>query len=97
MYHFPAGQTAAGWHTYGMIWKPGSVAYYVDDPTSPYVTYKNPASLSGLTGAVWPFDSGDSAFMILNLAVGGGWPGNPSATTVFPASLLVDYVRLYAN
>jgi beta-glucanase (GH16 family) len=97
LYHFPPGQTAAGWHTYGMIWKPGSVAYYVDDPARPYVTYTNPASLNGLTGAIWPFDAGNSAFLILNLAVGGDWPGNPNAATVFPASLLVDYVRFYTN
>jgi len=96
-YYFPAGQTAAGWHTYGMIWKPNSVAYYIDDPTSPYVTYTNPASLTGLNGAVWPFDSGNSAFLILNLAVGGDWPQSPDSTTVFPASLLVDYVRVYTN
>jgi len=97
LYHFPAGQTAAGWHTYGMIWKQGSVAYYVDDPTNHYVTYTNPASLTGLSGAVWPFDSGNSAFIIINLAVGGDWPGNPNSATAFPASLLVDYVRLYTN
>jgi beta-glucanase (GH16 family) len=96
-FYFPATQTAAGWHTYGMIWQKNSVAYYVDDPSKPYVTYTNPASLSSLTGAVWPFDSGDSAFMILNLAIGGDWPGNPDATTTFPAELKVDYVRIYAN
>jgi beta-glucanase (GH16 family) len=96
-FYFPAGQTAAGWHTYGMIWKRGSVAYYIDDPASPYVTYTNPASLTGLAGAVWPFDSGNSAFLIVNLAVGGDWPGSPNSTTAFPASLLVDYVRVYSN
>jgi len=96
-YNFPAGQTAAGWHTYGMIWQKNSVSYYIDDPTQPYATFSNPASLNGLTGAVWPFDGGDSAFMILNVAVGGDWPGSPDATTVFPAELKVDYVRLYTN
>lgn len=96
-FFFPKGQTAAGWHTYGMIWKRGSVAYYIDDPTKPYVTYTNPKSIAKFPGAVWPFDPGDSAFMILNLAVGGDWPGKPDAKTEFPASLLVDYVRLYAN
>jgi len=96
-FYFPAGQTAAGWHTYGMIWKKNSVAYYVDDPANPYVTYTNPGSLAGLAGAVWPFDTGDSAFLILNLAVGGDWPGSPNAATPFPSSLLVDYVRVYAN
>jgi beta-glucanase (GH16 family) len=94
-YYFPSGQTAAGWHTYGMIWSPGSVAYYVDNPAQPYVTY-TPSSLSGLSGAVWPFDSGAN-FIILNLAVGGDWPGSPDATTPFPSTMLVDYVRVYTN
>ena len=94
-YNFPAGETAAGWHTYGMIWKPGSVAYYIDDPTQPYATF-TPASIASLSGSVWPFDAGPS-FLILNLAVGGDWPGAPSATTTFPAQLVVDYVRIYTN
>ena len=96
-YFFPKGQTAAGWHTYGMMWKKGSVAYYVDDPAKPYVTYTNPESIAKFKDGIWPFDPGDSAFLILNLAVGGDWPKDPDATTPFPASLLVDYVRLYAN
>jgi beta-glucanase (GH16 family) len=96
-FFFPKGQTAAGWHTYGMIWKKDSVAFYVDDPEKPYVTYTNPESIAKFPGAVWPFDNGDSAFVILNLAIGGDWPKNPDAKTEFPASLLVDYVRLYAN
>jgi len=96
VFNFPSGQTAAAWHTYGMIWTPGSVAYYVDDPTQPYVTYST-SSLTGLTGAVWPFDAGQSNFIILNLAVGGDWPGSPNATTPFPSQMLVDYVRVYTN
>lgn len=95
-YFFPDGQNAAGWHTYGMIWKPGSVAYYIDDPMKPYVTYTNPASLTALKGVVWPFDNGVSAFFLLNVAVGGDWPGAPDAKTVFPSEMLVDYVRIYA-
>ena len=96
VFNFPSGQTAAGWHTYGMIWRPGSVAYYVDDSTHPYVTYTT-TSISGLSGAVWPFDVGQSNFIILNLAVGGSWPGNPNAGTPFPSEILVDYVRVYTN
>jgi beta-glucanase (GH16 family) len=96
VFNFPSGQTAAGWHTYGMIWSPGSVAYYVDDPTHPYVTY-TPASLNGLSGAVWPFDAGQSNFILLNLAVGGSWPGSPNASTPFPSEMVVDYVRVYTN
>lgn len=95
-YYFPSGETAAGWHTYGMIWQKGSVSYYVDDPTNPYVTYST-SSINGLSGSVWPFDNGQSAFLILNVAVGGSWPGSPDSTTTFPAELLVDYVRVYTN
>ncbi len=94
-YYFPSGQTAAGWHTYGMIWQPGSIQYYIDNPTNIYATY-TPASLNSLSGAVWPFDSGNAMFFIVNLAVGGSWPGNPNGTTPFPSQTLVDYVRVYA-
>jgi len=96
LYNFPSGQTAAQWHSYGMIWSKGSAAYYVDDPTHPYVTYTT-ASLSGLSGAVWPFDAGQSNFIILNLAIGGSWPGSPNSSTPFPSEMLVDYVRIYTN
>jgi beta-glucanase (GH16 family) len=80
-----------------MVWSKNTVAYYIDDPSAPYVTYTNPASLTGLSGAVWPFDAGQSNFIIMNIAVGGSWPGNPDSTTTFPAEMKVDYVRLYSN
>lgn len=89
-YH-PAGFSAADWHTYGMIWTPGQIAYYVDSPGNVYASFPASAQKGN-----WPFDSGPQ-FVLLNLAVGGDWPGSPDGTTVFPASLLVDYVRLYAN
>ncbi len=56
-----------------------------------------PSSVSGLSGAVWPFDAGQANFIILNLAVGGSWPGSPNSSTPFPAQMLVDYVRIYTN
>jgi beta-glucanase (GH16 family) len=96
VFNFPTGQTAAQWHTYGMIWTKGSVAYYVDDPTQPYVTYTT-SNLSNLSGATWPFDAGQSSFILLNLAIGGDWPGSPNASTPFPSEMLVDYVRIYTN
>jgi beta-glucanase (GH16 family) len=95
-YSFPSGQTAAGWHTYGMIWSPGTVAYYIDDPAHPYATFTT-GSLSGLSGAAWPFDVGQSNFILLNLAIGGDWPGLPNGTTPFPSEMVVDYVRIYTN
>jgi beta-glucanase (GH16 family) len=95
-FDFTGGATAAGWHTYGMIKTPNSIAYYVDDPTHPYATF-TPSSITGLVGSVWPFDNGQGNYIILNIALGGTWPGPVDATTTFPVTMLVDYVRLYTN
>jgi len=94
MEYHPTAFSAAGWHTYGMIWSKGEVQYYVDDPASPYVTFKS--TDAAWTPTPWPFDAGPQ-FIILNLAVGGDWPGNPDTTTVIPGNMLVDYVRIYTN
>lgn len=96
LYYFSNGETAAQWHTYGMIWANGNVEYYIDDPSSIYASF-TPASLNGLSGAVWPFDNGQSNFLILNLAIGGDWPGPPDISTPFPSEMLVDYVKIYTN
>jgi beta-glucanase (GH16 family) len=94
-YFFPSGQNASQWHTYAMAWAQGHVTYYVDGhPVPPGF---NTASISGLPGAVWPFDDGQSNFILLNLAIGGDFPGPPDNTTPFPAEMLVDYVRIYSN
>jgi beta-glucanase (GH16 family) len=50
-----------------------------------------PASLPA--GKQWVFDR--PHFVLLNLAVGGNWPGPPNAETVFPQRFRVDYVRVY--
>jgi beta-glucanase (GH16 family) len=89
-YH-PSGFSAAAWHTYGMIWTKGQIQYYVDDPANVYATFN-----STTAGGTWPFDAGPQ-FVLLNLAVGGTWPGSPDSTTVFPSEMLVDYVRIYSN
>jgi beta-glucanase (GH16 family) len=84
---------ADAFHTFGIVWSPKKIQFYVDNPTNVYATY-TPSSLP--QGAVWPFDS-QKFFFILNVAVGGSWPGSPDATTVFPQEMLVDYVRVYAE
>ncbi len=78
-------------HVYGTVWSPGKVQYYVDDPSKPYATFTR-ADLP--KGAVWPFDNG-KYFILLNLAMGGQWPGLPNAATPAPSEMLVDYVRVY--
>ena len=85
------GAFAAGYHNYGVLWEPNRIAFYVDDPAQPYVTY-TPGDLR--PGAVWPFD-GRSFYLLLNVAVGGGWPGSPDARTRFPAELLVQSIKAW--
>lgn len=92
-YH-PSGFSAAAWHIYGMIWTKGQIQYYVDSPSNIYATF-TPSTPTNF-GSAWPFDQGPQ-FIILNLAIGGDWPGNPDATTVFPGDMQVDYVRIYTN
>jgi beta-glucanase (GH16 family) len=79
---------AGTFHVYGVNWKPGFVQMTVDGV--PYATY-TPSSLG--RGQQWVFDKPFS--LILNLAVGGNWPGAPGASTPFPATMLVDWVRAY--
>ena len=95
-YYFHGGATAAGWHTYGIIKTRGAIEFYVDDASHPYAKF-TPQSIAEFPGGVWPFDNGQSFFIILNIAVGGDWPGEPNASTPFPAAMRVDYIRLYKN
>jgi beta-glucanase (GH16 family) len=84
---------ADAFHTFGILWSPKLIKFYVDSPTNVYATY-TPSSLP--KGAVWPFDR-RKFFFILNVAVGGFWPHSPDSTTVFPQEMLVDYVRVYTE
>ncbi len=77
-------------HVYAVEWEPKEIRFYVDEFL--YAT-RTPADLP--KGAKWVYDH--PFFIILNVAVGGGWPGNPDATTVFPQTMLVDYVRVYKH
>ncbi|MGB6831517.1 MAG: family 16 glycosylhydrolase [Terracidiphilus sp.] len=92
-YH-PNGFSAAAWHTYGMIWTKGEIQYYVDSPSNVYATFKSTDTTWSPTP--WPFDAGPQ-FILLNLAVGGDWPGNVDLSTVFPSTMQVQYVRIYTN
>lgn len=86
----PGGKPfSKGFHVYTVEWLPDSIKFFVDDSLYGTVT---PASLP--EGTVWVYNH--PFFLLLNLAVGGGWPGNPDATTSFPQTMLVDWVRVYA-
>lgn len=71
-----------GWHTYGLDWSPDRLVWYLDGQE------------------VWRYTERhniphEPMYMIINLAVGGHWPGNPGSSTRFPARMEVDYVRAW--
>ena len=82
------GALADGYHTYAVEWEPAAIRFYLDDVL--YET-RTPASLPA--GTKWVYDH--PFFLILNVAVGGGWPGSPDNSTSFPQQMKVDYVRVY--
>jgi beta-glucanase (GH16 family) len=77
---------ADDFHVFAIEWEANVIRWYIDDTL--YST-KTPADIGGNQ---WVFDHG--FFFLLNLAVGGEWPGNPDATTVFPQKFTIDYVRV---
>jgi len=88
-YTLPGGQKFSDdFHTFAVEWEPNIMRFYVDG-----LLYKTRTPADLPTGTSWVFDH--PFFIILNVAVGGGWPGNPDASTVFPQQMLVDYVRVY--
>ena len=91
IFSLPAGQNFAGdFHLYAIEWEPDIVRFYVD--SNLYATFN---SSLWPAGGKWVFDH--PFFIILNLAVGGNWPGSPDESTKFPQSMLVDYVRVYTK
>ena len=91
-YTLPGGAVLANnFHIYGVEWTTNQITWFLDG--NQFFT-ATPASLVGLPSpGIWVFTN--QQFFILNVAVGGNWPGNPDATTVFPQQMLVDYVRVY--
>ncbi len=79
----------ASYHLFAMLWQRDSITFFIDG-------VQNGPTLSPSTiGAknVWQFNK--PQFLLINLAIGGAWPGNPSPETVFPAHFRIDYVRVY--
>jgi beta-glucanase (GH16 family) len=89
-YVLASGRFADAFHVYTAIWERESIEFLVDGQSYKKIT---PADLP--EGAKWVYDH--AFFLLLNLAVGGNWPGNPDATTEFPQRMTVDYVRVYSR
>ncbi len=75
-----------GFHVFGIEWDENYINYYVDNVLYNQIT---PADVPGQ----WVFNQ--PFYIILNMAVGGNFPGSPNSSTVFPQTMLVDYVRVY--
>ena len=89
-YMHPQGWSFADtFHTFAVDWSPGSITWSVDG-----VAYQT-IDRSRVGGNPWVFDK--PYFLILNVAVGGNWPGYPDGSTSFPQEMKVDYVRVYDN
>jgi beta-glucanase (GH16 family) len=85
--HSPSS-LASGFHDYGVLWTPSAITFTFDG--RPY-SVRTRASLS--PEQEWVFN--EPFFLLLNLAVGGNWPGAPAPSTRFPATMLIDWVRVY--
>jgi len=88
-YTFSGADSVTNFHVYALEWTTNSIQWFVDDQL--YETQTSWWSSGGPYPA--PFDQ--PFYIIMNLAVGGNFGGNPDATTVFPGEMLVDYVRVY--
>ncbi|MCS6953689.1 MAG: family 16 glycosylhydrolase [Bryobacteraceae bacterium] len=90
-YTLPGGRRFADdFHLFAVEWEPEVIRWYVDD-----VLYQTRTPKDLPSGARWVFDH--PFHLLLNVAVGGNWPGYPDQTTVFPQTMLIDYVRVYAR
>jgi beta-glucanase (GH16 family) len=88
-YKLPEGkQFADDFHLFAVEWEPDTIRFYVDDQI-----YSTRTRAEMKPDWKWPFDH--PFFLLLNVAVGGDWPGNPDASSLFPQMMLVDYVRVY--
>ena len=89
-YTLASGSFADDYHVFAVEWMPGEIRWFVDN-----TEYRRSTPASLPAGAAWVFDH--PFFMLLNVAVGGAWPGDPDAATQFPQQMLVDYVRVYSR
>ena len=87
-YALASGAFSEAFHVFAVEWEPKRIRWYVDGRL--YQT-RTPADLPA--GSAWVFEH--PFFILLSLAVGGRWPGDPDATTAFPQKMYVDYVRVW--
>ncbi|MFO0864050.1 MAG: glycoside hydrolase family 16 protein [Gemmataceae bacterium] len=99
------GHVHAEFHTYAVEWEPGEIRWLVDGKEYQKQSFwwstsktegakgRKPANEADLNAWPAPFDQ--PFYLVMNVAVGGNFLGNPDRTTQFPAEMVVDYVRVY--
>lgn len=94
---FKDADSVTNFHVYALEWTTNSIKWYVDshlyETQTSWWSSSNPANISLHNPYPAPFD--EPFYIIMNLAVGGKFGGNPDGTTQFPGEMLVDYVRVY--
>ena len=89
-YTLPGGQSFAdAFHTFAIDWAPNQVSFLVDG-----ITYETHTS-ADTNGNPWAYNH--PFYLLLNVAVGGNWPGSPNGSTVFPQQMVIDYVHVYGQ
>jgi beta-glucanase (GH16 family) len=101
----PGGSTVADWHVYTVEWEPGEIRFYVDgvhtstrDQWWSCSKTRDGQGIEARRAAdinPWPAPFDQPFYLVMNVAVGGNFPGAPNPSTHFPAELVVDYVRVY--
>jgi beta-glucanase (GH16 family) len=86
--HVSDTPVADDFHVFAIEWTPDQIHWFVDDVNFFSAT---PDAIPG--GTEWVYNH--PFFLLLNVAVGGHWPGEPDDTTTFPQTMVVDYVRVY--
>src|SRR5882724_2419866 len=100
-YTFPTGDANTNFHTYVTEWNTNSFHVSIDSNT---VLYTSGGTISSWSSSIGPFPApfNHPFYIIMNLAVGGNFVGNPgtatiNAATTFPGDMQVDYIRVYQD
>lgn len=91
-YTLPGGRKfSEDFHVFGMEWSEGVIEFFVDDTV--YQELRRDRMPKSYAEREWVYDH--EFFFIVNVAVGGRWPGYPDESTVFPQAMEIDYIRVY--
>ncbi len=88
-YSLPQGNFSGDFHLFSIEWDTTQFRWYVDD-----IFYQSQTQWYS-SQAEYPAPFDEYFYLLLNVAVGGNWPGNPDNSTIFPQKMVVDYVRVF--